>query len=123
VKETPHAHLVHHRRHRHHDHRARRARTGFRYSSAQLGPRLPAYDGTPAAAARAMIEAREAVPAGDPAKMAAVIIAGAGQDPAPARIALGSDSFAIIRRALTGRLAVLEAQEELARSTDFPPGQ
>jgi NAD(P)-dependent dehydrogenase (short-subunit alcohol dehydrogenase family) len=99
------------------------ARTAFRYGSSQLGPRLPAYDGTPAAAARVMIEAREAVPAGDPARMAAVIIASAGQSPAPSRIALGSDSFTIIRAALAGRLAVLEAQEELARSTDFPPGQ
>lgn len=99
------------------------ARTGFRYASSRLGPRLPAYDGTPAAAARTMIEAREAVPPGDPARMAAAIIASADQVPAPSRIALGSDSFTIIRGALAGRLAVLEAQEELARSTDFPPGQ
>jgi NAD(P)-dependent dehydrogenase (short-subunit alcohol dehydrogenase family) len=99
------------------------ARTEFRYGSSRLGPRLAAYDGTPAAAIRAVIEGRAAVPPGDPAKMAAVIIDSAGQDPAPSRIVLGTDSFAIIRKALADRLAVIEAQRELAPSTDFLPGQ
>jgi len=99
------------------------ARTGFRYGSSQLGPRLSAYDGNPAAGIRAVIEAGTAVPPGDPAKMAAVIIDSADRDPAPSRIVLGSDSFNFIRKALTDRLAVIEAQRELAVSTDFPQGQ
>jgi NAD(P)-dependent dehydrogenase (short-subunit alcohol dehydrogenase family) len=99
------------------------ARTEFRYGSSQLGPRLEAYDGTPAAGIRAMIEGGAAVPPGDPAKMAAVIIGSADADPAPSRIVLGTDSFAIIRKALTDRLAVIEAQQETAASTDFPQGQ
>jgi NAD(P)-dependent dehydrogenase (short-subunit alcohol dehydrogenase family) len=98
------------------------ARTGFRYGGSQLGPRLSAYDDTPAAAVRAMVEGRAAVPPGDPAKMAAVIIDSADTNPAPSRIVLGSDSYGIIRKALTDRLAVIDAQRELAASTDFPQG-
>jgi NAD(P)-dependent dehydrogenase (short-subunit alcohol dehydrogenase family) len=99
------------------------ARTEFRYGSSQLGPRLEAYDSTPAAAIRAVIEEATAQSPGDPAKMAAAIIASAGTDPAPSRIVLGSDSFAIIRKALADRLAVIESQQETAAATDFPPGQ
>jgi NAD(P)-dependent dehydrogenase (short-subunit alcohol dehydrogenase family) len=99
------------------------ARTEFRYGSSRLGPRLDAYDGTPAAGIRAVIEAGTAVSPGDPAKMAAIIIDSADQSPAPSRIVLGSDSFGIIRKALADRLAVVEAQQETAASTDFPQGQ
>jgi NAD(P)-dependent dehydrogenase (short-subunit alcohol dehydrogenase family) len=99
------------------------ARTEFRYGSSKLGPGLGAYDGTPAAAIRAVIEEATAVPPGDPAKMAAAIIASAGTDPAPSRIVLGSDSFGIIRKALADRLAVVELQERSAAATDFPPGE
>jgi len=63
------------------------------------------------------------VPPGDPAKMAAAIIASADTEPAPSRIVLGSDAFGIIRKALAGRLAVIESQRETAAVTDFPPGQ
>jgi hypothetical protein len=41
------------------------------------------------------------------------------QSPAPKRIALGSDAYAAIHKALTERLAALEAQKDLALSTDF----
>ena len=99
------------------------ARTEFRYGSSQLGPRLEAYDGTPAAAIRAVIEQATARPPGDPAEMAAAIIATAGTDPAPSRLVLGSDSFGIIRKALADRLAAIEPQERAAAATDFPPGK
>lgn len=95
------------------------ARTEFRYGSSRLGPGLDAYDGTPAAGIRAVIEAGTAVSPGDPAKMAAIIIDSADQSPAPSRIVLGSDSFGIIRKALADRLAVVEAQQETTASTDF----
>ncbi|WP_338131185.1 hypothetical protein [Cohnella rhizosphaerae] len=42
--------------------------------------------------------------------MAKIIIDSVDQHPAPKRIALGSDSYQAIHRALTGRLAELEAQ-------------
>jgi NAD(P)-dependent dehydrogenase (short-subunit alcohol dehydrogenase family) len=99
------------------------ARTEFRYGSSRLGPALETYDGTPAAAIRAVIEEGTAVPPGDPAKMAAAIIASTDTEPAPSRIVLGSDAFGIIRKALAGRLAVIESQQETAATTDFPPGQ
>ena len=43
------------------------------------------------------------------------------QHPATKRIALDSDAaYAAIHKALTERLAALEAQKDLAFSTDFP---
>ena len=57
---------------------------------------------------------------GDPAKMAAIIIASVDTTPPPRRIVLGSDSYQILVNALTQRLADIEPQKELAASTDFP---
>jgi hypothetical protein len=42
------------------------------------------------------------------------------RDPAPLRIALGSDSYTAIHNALKERLAPLEAQKGLAFSTNIP---
>jgi hypothetical protein len=70
-----------------------------------------------------MIEDATSVPIGDPAKMVSIIIASADQDPAPRRLVLGSDSYGFIHQALTDRLAALEDQKDLARSTDFPEGE
>lgn len=99
------------------------ARTEFRYGSSVLGPRLGAYDATPAAAIRAVIEGRAAVPPGDPAKMAAAIIDSVNREPAPSRIVLGSDSYDIIRKSLAARLAVIEEQQDTAGLTDVPRQQ
>jgi NAD(P)-dependent dehydrogenase (short-subunit alcohol dehydrogenase family) len=96
------------------------ARTGFRYRSAQLAPHMPDYDTSPAAHARRMLEARTAVPPGDPEKMVAAMIASVDQPVAPRRLALGSDAYSAMHRHLTERLAALEAQRELALSTDAP---
>jgi NAD(P)-dependent dehydrogenase (short-subunit alcohol dehydrogenase family) len=96
------------------------ARTEFRYGSSKLGPRLDAYTGTPASMVRRMIEEASAVPIGDPAKMASLMIATVDQTPAPKRLALGSDSYTTMHKALSARLAELEAQKELAFTTDFP---
>jgi hypothetical protein len=38
--------------------------------------------------------------------------------PAPARLALGSDTYALVRRALMERIAALDAQKDIALSTD-----
>jgi NAD(P)-dependent dehydrogenase (short-subunit alcohol dehydrogenase family) len=96
------------------------ARTNFRATGAQLGQPLDAYKGTPAGMVHAMIKDPSRVPPGDPAEMSAIIIESVDQEPAPKRIVLGSDSWGIIRKALADRLAVVEAQNELAASTDFP---
>jgi hypothetical protein len=42
----------------------------------------------------------------------------AEQTLAPTRLTLGSDAYALVHEALSGRLAALEAQKELAHSTD-----
>lgn len=98
------------------------ARTNFRYQSAQLSPKLVAYDSSPARMVHRMIEEGTNMPIGDAAKMVEIIIASADQHPAPKRIALGSDSYNVMHKQLSDRLAALEAQKELAFSTDFGPG-
>jgi NAD(P)-dependent dehydrogenase (short-subunit alcohol dehydrogenase family) len=96
------------------------ARTNFRFGGAQLGTQLDAYKGTPAAMVHTMIKDTSRLPSGNPAQMAKVIIGSIDQDPAPKRIALGSDAYGAIHKALTDRLSALEAQREVAFSTDFP---
>ncbi|MEK5645334.1 short-chain dehydrogenase/reductase [Paenibacillus rhizosphaerae] len=55
---------------------------------------------------------------GDPDKMAQQIIRRVDQGDGPIRMALGSDAYEQIREALLDRLAALDAQKELAYSTD-----
>jgi NAD(P)-dependent dehydrogenase (short-subunit alcohol dehydrogenase family) len=99
------------------------ARTEFRYGSAKLGPAIEAYAASPASFARTMIESGTQLSPGDPAKMAAAIIASADQNPAPKRIVLGTDSFNMITGALTARLADVQAQKDSAAATDYPAGE
>ena len=98
------------------------ARTNFRYQSAQLSPKLEAYDVSPARMAHRTIEDGTSQPIGDPVKMAEIMIASVDQEPAPKRLALGSDAYNVMHKQLSDRLAALEAQKELAFSTDFPAG-
>ena len=99
------------------------ARTEFRYGSAQVADLLPAYDGTPAHGFLAMLDAANGLAPGDPARMAAAIIASADQQPAPLRIILGSQALQTTIGVLKDRIAGFEAQADLASSTDFPPGE
>ena len=62
------------------------------------------------------------LPIGDPSKMVKLMIDSVDQNPAPKRLVLGSDSFKAMQKALADRLASVEAQKELAFSTDFPAG-
>jgi NAD(P)-dependent dehydrogenase (short-subunit alcohol dehydrogenase family) len=95
------------------------SRTNFASSSADAGQILDVYDQTPAGDFRRMVaSAGPAMFPGDPRKIASAIIASADQNPAPKRLTLGSDAYALIHAALTERLADLEAQKELAHSTD-----
>jgi NAD(P)-dependent dehydrogenase (short-subunit alcohol dehydrogenase family) len=94
------------------------ARTNFRYGGARLAPRIAAYDASPASHARRMLEEGTSVPPGDPAKMAARMIDSVDQQPAPLRLALGGDAWTAMRTQLAERLAALEAQKEVAFSTD-----
>ncbi|APR78587.1 short chain dehydrogenase [Minicystis rosea] len=98
------------------------SRTNFASSSADVGRPLDVYDATPAGDFRRMAEtAGLAMFPGDPRKVASAIIASADRTPAPTRLTLGSDAYALVHKALTERLAALEAQKELAHSTDVSP--
>lgn len=96
------------------------ARTNFRFGGAQLGKPLAAYKDTPAGMVHVMIKDTSRQPLGDPAKMSKIILDSVDQEPAPKRIVLGSDSWGIIFKSLTDRLAAVAAQKGLATSTDIP---
>jgi NAD(P)-dependent dehydrogenase (short-subunit alcohol dehydrogenase family) len=99
------------------------ARTEFRYGSAQVATPMPDYDGTPAHAFQRMLDPASGLAPGDPARMAAAIIASIDQDPAPMRMILGSQALDTTVKVLQDRVAGFQAQAGLAASTDFPPGQ
>jgi NAD(P)-dependent dehydrogenase (short-subunit alcohol dehydrogenase family) len=90
------------------------------YASADLAPsHLPAYAGTQAAAFThgESSVALEDMP-GDPRKVAeAMIRIGELADP-PRRQLLGSDAYGLVRDALQARLDAVQAQREVAMTTD-----
>lgn len=80
---------------------------------------MDVYDRTPVGDFRRLVaSAGLAMFPGDPRKVALAIIASADQHPAPRRLTLGSDAYELVHKALRERLAALEAQKELAYSTD-----
>jgi NAD(P)-dependent dehydrogenase (short-subunit alcohol dehydrogenase family) len=99
------------------------ARTEFRYGSAQVAHLMPEYDNTPAHGFLKMLDPNNGLAPGDPARMAAVIIASVDREPAPLRIILGSQALQSTLKVLSDRMAAFEAQADLAASTDFPAGQ
>ena len=99
------------------------ARTEFRYGSAQLAAKIPAYDYSPARAPLRMLDPANGLAPGDPARMAAAIIASVDQEPAPMRIILGSQALQSTVQVLQERVSGFQAQTDLAASTDFPPGE
>jgi len=99
------------------------ARTEFRYGSAQVAELMPVYDQTPAHSFLRMLDPKNRLAPGDPARMAARIIESVDAEPAPLRIVLGSQALENTVKALRKRIADFEAQAELAASTDFPPGE
>ena len=58
------------------------------------------------------------LPPGDPIKMMQAVIDSVDLAEAPKRLALGSDAYPAIHEVLTKRLAVLEAQKQIALSMD-----
>ena len=99
------------------------ARTEFRYGSAQVAKLMPIYDDTPAHSFLRMLDPRNGLAPGDPARMAARIIGSVDVKPAPLRMVLGSQALESTLATLRKRIAAFEAQTELAASTDFPPGE
>ena len=99
------------------------ARTEFRYGSAQVAELMPVYDQTPAHSFLRMLDPKNGLAPGDPARMAARIIESVDAEPAPLRIVLGSQALENTVKTLRKRIADFEAQAEIAASTDFPPGE
>lgn len=90
------------------------------YGSADVAPSaLPAYAGTQAAAFTHGdgSVALEEMP-GDPRKVAEAMVRIGDLDQPPRRQLLGSDAYALVRDALQGRLDAVEAQRDVAMSTD-----
>ncbi|MFI5680015.1 SDR family oxidoreductase [Streptomyces cellulosae] len=96
------------------------SRTNFAAGGSVLGASLPEYAEGPSGQLRGVLSGElPPLPApGDPAKMAAAIIACADEDRAPFRLTLGSDAYALARAALRERLRALEDGRDLAHSTD-----
>ena len=93
------------------------ARTSFRAGLVRAEP-MDVYAQTPAGDVRRAVTSGSFVLPGDPVKMARAMIESTERSPAPQRLVMGSSSFVAIRAALHRRLGELEAQEEIARSTD-----
>jgi NAD(P)-dependent dehydrogenase (short-subunit alcohol dehydrogenase family) len=99
------------------------ARTEFRYGSAQVAELMPIYDQTSAHSFLRMLDPKNGLAPGDPARMAARIIESVDVEPAPLRMLLGSQALESTLTTLRKRIAGFEAQTELAASTDFLPGE
>lgn len=93
------------------------ASTNFGANLVRTGP-MADYDASPANAVRQAIDSGSFELIGDPEKMADAIIACADADTAPLRLTLGSSSYTRIKAALAERMAALDAQKEIAFSTD-----
>ncbi len=93
------------------------AKTSFGRGLVSATP-MAVYEDTPAGdLRRALATGAFAIP-GDPVKMVAVMIDSVDRSPAPRRLTLGSAAYTKIRAALMERLAALEAQKDIAFSTD-----
>jgi NAD(P)-dependent dehydrogenase (short-subunit alcohol dehydrogenase family) len=90
-----------------------------------LPPASEAYEQSPASLMRQAAEWLRTAgdgssqATGDPAKMAQAMIDSTRQSPAPKRIVMGSDVYEPLLSAYRERAASLEAQKELAFSTDL----
>lgn len=98
------------------------ARTEFRYGSAKVAKFSPVYEDNPAHAFLKMLDPKNGLAPGDPARMAARIIESVEVNPAPLRMVLGSQALASTLSLLRKRIADFETQTDLAASTDFPVG-
>ncbi len=94
------------------------ARTEFRYGGSRLAAKIDAYDISPAAAIRRVLEEKTSVSIGDPARMATLMIDTVDQTPAPRRLVLGSDAWTAMTAALETRLDDVRGQKGVAFSTD-----
>jgi NAD(P)-dependent dehydrogenase (short-subunit alcohol dehydrogenase family) len=97
------------------------ARTEFRYGSAQVATLMSEYNDTSAHSFLRILDPKNGLAPGDPARMAMRIVESVDMDPAPVRLVLGSQALDSTLATLHKRIESFEAQRELAASTDFPP--
>ena len=81
-------------------------------------PPMAVYDDTPAGEVRRAVAGGTFAISGDAAKMAQAMIESVDRSPAPRRLTLGSGAYARIRAALADRIAALDAQKDIALSTE-----
>lgn len=91
--------------------------TGFGKALVIADP-IESYAETPVGQIRAFFGSGTYVSPGDASKVAAAILATADEANPPLRLALGSDAYTAMHRALTERLTELERQKERAAATD-----
>lgn len=82
-------------------------------------PHLAVYEDTPVGELRRAIASGAFRLTGDPVKMAQAMINSTEVHPAPRRLTLGRGSYERVRVALVERTAVLDAQKEIAYSTEL----
>lgn len=91
-------------------------RTDWAGRSMVHGTPLDAYADTPVGQIRHLLGTL--APTGDPQKMAGAIINLTNQEAAPLRLALGSDTYTLLKAKLPLRLEQLEANKDITLSTD-----
>ena len=94
------------------------AKTSFGGGIVKSTP-MAIYDNTPAGDVRRALEAGSFALKGDPVKMVQAMMDSVERTPAPLRLTLGSDAFDRVRAGLSKRLAELDAQADIARSTEL----
>ncbi|PKR51810.1 SDR family oxidoreductase [Thalassospira marina] len=95
------------------------ANTNFAHGSMVHATPLPVYDDTPVGNWRKARASGDYHPVLDPAKVAAAMITSLDQSPAPRRLTLGSQAYQLVHSALKDRIALLEAQRDLAFAADY----
>jgi hypothetical protein len=78
-----------------------------------------AYKHTPIATMHSRLSDPNFIANGNPVKMVKLMITCIDRRPVPQRLVLGPEPYAILQQALSERLAVVEAQKDVSRSTDF----
>lgn len=81
-------------------------------------PQMDVYDQTPAGDTRRAVASGAFEITGDANKTVLAMIESVDQHPAPRRLALGRDAYTDMRASLASRLADLDAQKDLALSTE-----
>lgn len=94
--------------------------TRTNFGAGLISPKpMPVYEDTPSGEMRRALASGSFPVLGDAAKVVQAMIDSVEHSPAPRRFTLGSQAYASIRAALLERLAALEAQKDVALSTDI----